>query len=195
MMNNRWIKSSFWFILQSVAIYISVKYRSFFTCENTLPLNGWESLILITFTLFFLYKFLSSFFVNLNKDLRGGLFGILALAYCVIMLGLTQNSEKNDLRENGGIVISSKIIDKLPSQKSNQKLKVVFHDNDEIYNKLIKVSVQDFKKKQRGDTVLLLYSPTCRSTGIGYDLYPSQADIKKCLNGCDFEYNEKLKIK
>jgi len=195
MMNNRWIKSSFWFILQSVVIYISVKYRSFFTCETSMPLNGWESLILIILILFFLHKFIISAFINLSKDHRGGLFFILAAAYFVITLGLTQNSEIDDLKENGGIVISSKIIDKLPSQKSNQKLKVVFYNNDEIYNKLIKVSVQDFKKKQRGDTVLLLYSPTCRSTGIGYDLYPSQADIKKCLNGCDFEYNEKLKIK
>jgi hypothetical protein len=188
---NRWMKSGFWLLLLSGSIYATIKFDSFFVCERSLPLNGLESWLIIIFTVFFLYKFFFSVFLNLNKDYVFGLFGIVTLAYFAIILKISNKNEIDDLKENGGIVISAEIVDKLPSQKSSQRLAVNFISNNQIDRKSIKVKVEDFKRKKRGDTVLLLYSPTCRSTNIAYDLYPSKADIKKCLNGCEFVYGKK----
>ncbi len=139
-----------------------------------------------------LYKFIRSALANLTKDNIVLLFGILAFAYLALIYRSNKNNEIRDLKENGGVIISADIIDKLPSQKSNQQFRAAFtKDNWETDIKLMDVSVKDFKVKQTGDTILLLFSPTCNSTGIAYDLYPSKSDIKKCLNGCEFVYGKK----
>ncbi|WP_139827914.1 hypothetical protein [Marivirga sericea] len=183
------MKSSFWLSLLCVSIYAMIKFVAYFTCAD-LPLNGVEILILIVFTGFFTHKFIITSFLSLSKDHRGGLFGILMVAYAIFILGLSRDNQIRDLKENGGIVITAKIIRKIPSQKSDQEIRVVFTNSGETDSKSMSVSVQDFKKKHRSDTILLLYSSTCSSTGIAYDLYPSKSDIKKCLNGCEFVYGK-----
>lgn len=185
------MKSGFWLLLLSGSIYATIKFDSFFICERSLPLDGLESWLIIIFTVFFLYKFFFSVFLNLNKDHVFGLFGIVTLAYFAIFLKISNKNKIDDLKENGGIVISSEIVDKMPIKKRDSKLNVLYNYENNSFEKWIEVSDEDFRRKKKGDTVLLLYSPTCRSTSIAYDLYPSKSDIKKCLNGCEFEYGKK----
>jgi hypothetical protein len=185
------MKSGFWLLLLSGSIYATIKFDSFFVCERSLPLDGLESWLIIIFTVFFLYKFFFSVFLNLNKDHVFGLFGIVTLAYFAIILKISNKNEIDDLKENGGIVISSEIVDKMSIKKRDSKLNVLYNYENNSFEKWIEASDEDFRRKKKGDTVLLLYSPTCRSTSIAYDLYPSKAEIKKCLNGCEFEYGKK----
>lgn len=95
------------------------------------------------------------------------------------------------MKENGGIVISSEIVDKMAVKKGDSKINVLYNYKNGSFDRWMEASDENFRKKEEGDTVLVLFSPSCRSTIISYDLYPSKSDIKKCLNGCEFEYGKK----
>jgi len=191
MMKNRWMKSGFWLLLLSGSIYATIKFDSFFICERSLPLDGLESWLIIIFTVFFLYKFFFSVFLNLNKDHVFGLFGIVTLAYFAIILKMVNQTEINDLEENGGVVISSKILSKHSSKKGRGHFTVSYNYQGNSFDIFMEVRDEDFRSIAEGDTVLVLFSPTCRSTIIKYDFYPAKSDVKKCLNGCEFEYGKK----
>ncbi|WNB17086.1 hypothetical protein [Marivirga arenosa] len=191
MMKNRWLISSFWLLLLSGSIYAKIKLASLFVCERSLPLNGLESWLVIIFTVFFLHRFLFSVCVKLNKDRKVQLFLLLTLVYFAIVLKMENKTEINDLKEKGGVVISSKILSKHSSKKGRGHFTVIYNYLGNSVERFMEVEGDDFKKKKEGDKVLVLFSPTCRSTIIKYDFYPSKSDIKKCLNGCEFEYGKK----
>ncbi len=193
MMMNRWIRSSFWFLLLCASIYATIKLDSLFVCEMSLPLNGLESWLIILFTVFFLHRFLFSVSVKSNKDRVVPLFLLLTLVYLFILLKMENNTEIDDLKENGGLVISSKILSKHPTKKGRSHFTVLYNYQGNSFDRFMQVDDEDYKEKQAGDTVLVLFSPTCRSTIFKYDFYPSKSDIKKCLNGCDFVYKDSLK--
>ncbi|WP_375581356.1 hypothetical protein ABWH96_10235 [Marivirga tractuosa] len=104
---------------------------------------------------------------------------------------MENKTEIDDLKENGGVVISSKILSKHSSKKGRCHFTVLYNYQGNSFDRFMEVHDEDFRSKTEGDTVLVLFSPTCRSTIIKYDFYPSESDIKKCLNGCEFEYGKK----
>ena len=123
------------------------------------------------------------------------LFCFLGLVYFFFSLWLIRKVEIEDLKENGGIVISGKITDKLAKRKSYSQLRVSFREANKSVIKWIDVSNENYASKKIGDTVLILISSNCRSLADPYELYPTKAEIKKCLNGCEYVYGDKGELK
>jgi hypothetical protein len=191
-MMNRGLKAFFWLMSILLSVYFSFKFNYYYNCEEIRLIEGMLLIfaVMVPFV-YSVYKFLSNTFVNTIKDHRILLTAFFSIVYFYFNMQLSENNRLNNLKENGGVVISAIILSKHPHKKSDSQFNVEYKYDGNQYRRRVAVNNQDYKSKHIGDTVLLLFSPTCKSTSIGYDLYPSKADVEKCWKGCDYVYGQK----
>jgi hypothetical protein len=192
-MMNRGLKAFFWLGVLVLTYKIKYEFMFYFVCEDLNHFNGTlPSLLLYVMVFLSAFKFFSVFLKgNRGRDPRVVMAILILLSFIFFSSTLDKKIQVESLKVNSGVIISGVIIKKKPTKKSNSILRVNFNYKNESKTKSLRVNKQDYKSKQVGDTVLLLFSPTCKSTSIGYDLYPSKADVEKCWKGCDYVYGQK----